>query len=417
MQAYLFDEHWNELLGQQPPEQAVQFARKDLGNGMAPEPGTEAANPHKFPQLSVRNGASAETRAPIPDVTADATGDHASTVVREQAVIGASGRHYTVLLVIPPFSLKTLLCALREFALPFVAVLSIAAIFCFWLASHITAPVALLRQTANRIASGDFSARASARMEKRQDEIGVLARHFDQMTERIETLLADHKRLLSTVSHELRSPLTRLSVAAVLLRQCPEEEKLEYVERIEQETEQLNKLIAQLLTLSRIESGVDAISRKETIDLANLVQEVAADGDFEARGRSRSVSVGAVDSCVTTGIVDQVRRAIENVVRNAIRHTKVNSAVEITLRRQGTEQAATAVVQVRDHGPGVPDADLEKIFQPFYRVTPPAESNGDGSGLGLAITERIARTHGGTVRAANAPDGGLLVELELPVTG
>ena len=338
--------------------------------------------------------------------------------MREQAVIGASGRHYTFLLVIPPLSLKALLASLRiEFALPFVAVLSIAAIFCFWLARHITAPVARLRQTANKIALGDFSARASAGMEKRQDEIGVLARHFDRMTERIESLLVDHKRLLSTVSHELRSPLTRLSVAAVLLRQCPEEEKLEYVERIEQETEQLNKLIAQLLTLSRIESGVDAISRKETIDLANLVQEVAADGDFEARGRSRSVSVGAVDSCVTTGIVDQVRRAIENVVRNAIRHTKVNSAVEITLRRRGTEQAATAVVQVRDHGPGVPDADLEKIFQPFYRVTPPAESNGDGSGLGLAITERIARTHGGSVRATNAADGGLLVELELPLNG
>src|SRR5262249_17499576 len=110
-------------------------------------------------------------------------------------------------------------------------------------------------------------------------------------------------------------------------------------------------------------------------------------------------------------------RAIENVVRNAIRHTKVNSAVEITLRRRGTEQAATAVVQVRDHGPGVPDSDLEKIFQPFYRVTPPGESNGDGSGLGLAITERLARTHGGSVRATNVPDGGLLVELELPLNG
>ena len=420
LQAYLIDERGNEVLGRQPPEQAAQFAHQDLENGMAPEPGAEGAKPNKLLQLSVpRKGAAAETRAPIPDVAPDAIGYRASTLVKGQAVIGASGRHYTFLLMIPPLSLKTVFASLFslpiECVLRFGAVLLIAPIFCFWLARHITAPVALLRQTANKIALGDFSARASSRMGKRQDEIGLLARHFDQMTERIESLLVDHKRLLSTVSHELRSPLTRLSVAAALLRQCPEEEKLEYVERIGQETEQLNKLIDQLLTLSRIESGIDSIARKETIDLATLVQEVAADGDFEAQCRSRSVSVGAVDSCVTTGIVDQVRRAIENVVRNAIRHTKANSSVEITLWRGGTEGAATAVVQVRDHGPGVPDSDLEKIFQPFYRVTPPGESNGDGSGLGLAITERIARTHGGSVRATNAPDGGLLVELELPL--
>jgi signal transduction histidine kinase len=125
--------------------------------------------------------------------------------------------------------------------------------------------------------------------------------------------------------------------------------------------------------------------------------------------------VGAVDPCVTTGIVDQIRRAIENVLRNAIRHTKQNSEVEITMRRQGAPPKGTAVVGVRDHGPGVPDSDLEKIFQPFYRVISPEGSNSDGSGLGLAITERIARTHGGAVRAVNVPDGGLLVELEFPV--
>jgi two-component system sensor histidine kinase CpxA len=416
LQGYLIDENGNEVLGQPLPKEAVQFAHKDFANEMAPGSGAEAVNPNQLPQLSEpRTGASSETRAPIPRVAPAAIRDDASSLVREQAVIGASGRHYTFLLVMFPFSLKTFFALFRpELALPFAAVLAIAAIFCFWLARHITAPVALLRGTANKIALGDFSARASSGMDKRKDEIGVLARHFDQMTERIEGLLGDHKRLLSTVSHELRSPLTRLSVAAVLLRQCPEEEKLEYVERIEQETEQLNKLIAQLLTLSRIESGVDSLAGRETIDLATLVQEVAANGDFEAQGRSRSVTVGVVDSCVTRGIVDQVRRAIENVVRNAIRHTKANSSVEITLRRGGTEGAGTALVQVRDHGPGVPDSDLDKIFLPFYRVTP-GESNGDGSGLGLAITERIARTHGGSVRATNVPDGGLLVELELPL--
>src|SRR5215468_8830954 len=243
---------------------------------------------------------------------------------------------------------------------------------------------------------------------------GVLSQQFDRMAERIQSVLADHEWLLSTVSHELRSPLTRLSVAAALLRQCPEDEKLEYLDRIELETEQLNKLIAQLLTLSRIESGIDTSSRKETIDLSNLVQEVAADGNFEAQARSCSVSVGTLDHCVTTGIIDQIRTAIENVVRNAIRHTKVNSEVEITMRKQSDRPNGAAVVGIRDHGPGVAESDLQKIFQPFYRASP-GDSNSGGSGLGLAITDRIARKHGGTVRAFNAPNGGLLVELEFPL--
>jgi len=423
MQVYLIDENGAEVLGQKPPEQAVQLARKDPGHPLPSlllGPGSEAGKldkPLAYGPLPPKP-ASEDPRPPMPVFVTNVAGDHAPTAVRAERMMGASGRQYTFLVVIPPPSLKTFVASLSlEITLRVIAVLLIAGVFCFWLARHITAPVAQLRQIANKIALGDFSARASSTMPKRRDEIGVLGRHFDQMTERIETLLADHQRLLSTVSHELRSPLTRLSVAAVLLRQCPEDEKLEYVDRIEQETEQLNKLIAQLLTLSRVESGVDATTRKETIDLANLVQEVAADGDFEAQGRSRSVSVGAIDPCVMTGILDQVRRAIENVVRNAIRYTKPNSEVQITLRRQESEQAATAVVQVRDHGPGVPDTDLEKIFLPFYRVVSRDELNSDGSGLGLAITERITRTHGGTVRAANAPDGGLLVELELPLTG
>jgi len=251
-------------------------------------------------------------------------------------------------------------------------------------------------------------------MQKRRDEIGVLSQQFDRMAERIQSVLADHEWLLSTVSHELRSPLTRLSVAAALLRQCPEDEKLEYLDRIELETEQLNKLIAQLLTLSRIESGIDTSSRKQTIDLGNLVQEVAADGNFEAQARSCSVSVGTLDPCITTGIIDQIRTAIENVVRNAIRHTRVNSEVEITVRKQGDSQNGAAVVGIRDHGPGVADSELHMIFQPFYRASSDG-SNSEGSGLGLAITERITRKHGGTVRAVNAPNGGLLVELAFPL--
>jgi two-component system sensor histidine kinase CpxA len=378
---YLLDENGKEVLGQKPPQKAVDLAMT-AGKDMALLP--------SYP---------------------------GSDRFAAQRVVGPSGNEYIFFLIAPGVPVQDLLTAagIQAF-LGLAGVLLVAGVFCFWLARHITAPVVQLRQAASKIAVGDLRARVGGEMPRRKDEIGLLGKQFDTMAERIESLLADHDRLLSTVSHELRSPLTRLSVAAALLRQCPEEEKAEYLNRIELETEQLNKLIAQLLTLSRVESGVDASSRKEMVDLASLVHEVAADGNFEARARSCWVAVGAVDSCITTGIVDQIRRAIENVVRNAIRHTKTNSQVEITMRRQKTEPTK-AIVQVRDHGPGVPDTDLKKIFLPFYRIPSPDGSDSDGSGLGLAITERIARTHGGSVRALNAPGGGLLVELEFPLNG
>lgn len=377
---YLLDENGKEILNQKPPQRAVELA-------------TRAGKDTPF----------------LPSYPG-------SDRFAAERVAGPSGREYIFFLIAPGVPVRDLLTALGfESVLGLAGVLLVAGAFCFWLARHITDPVVRLRVAASQIANGQLDTRMPQPMQRRRDEIGVLSQQFDRMAERIQSLLVDHKWLLSTVSHELRSPLTRLSVAAALLRQCPEEEKLEYVDRIELETEQLNKLIAQLLTLSRIESGVDADLRKETIDLTNLVQEVAADGNFEAQSRSRAVRVGTMEPCITTGIVDQVRTAIENVVRNAIRHTKVDSEVEITIRKHGNSPKGTAVVGVRDHGPGVADSDLEKIFQPFYRVAHSNGSNSEGAGLGLAITQRIARTHGGTVRAVNAPNGGLLIELEFPL--
>ncbi len=376
---YLLDNNGKEVLDQQAPQRAVKLAT------MA---GKDTAFLPSYP---------------------------GSDRFAAQRVVGSSGREYTFFLIAPGVPVRDLVTALGfEAFLGLAGVLLIAGVFCFWLARHITHPVLQLQVAAGQIADGYLGTRIPQAMQKRRDEIGVLSRQFDRMAERIQSLLADHEWLLSTVSHELRSPLTRLSVAAALLRQCPEEEKVEYVDRIELETEQLNKLIAQLLTLSRIESGVESASRKQRIDLTNLVQEVAADGNFEAQARSRSVSVGTLDPCVTTGIIDQIRTAIENVVRNAIRHTRVDSDVVITVRKQGDPPNGAAVVGVRDHGPGVADSDLQLIFQPFYRASLDGSTSG-GSGLGLAITERIARKHGGTVRAFNAPNGGLLVELEFPL--
>src|SRR5262249_49122262 len=328
-----------------------------------------------------------------------------------------SGHEYVFFLIAPGVPIRSLITLLGIKALLGLAVvLLIAGAFCFWLARHITAPVVRLGHVATQIADGHLTARTPETLRKRRDEIGLLGKHFDRMAERIESLVAGQQRLLSTVSHELRSPLTRLSLAAGLLRQCPPEEMQEYLDRIELETEQLDKLIAQLLTLSKIESGADAGPLREQINLANLLQEIAVNGNFEARARSCSVFVGPVEACITTGVVDQVRRAIENVLRNAIPYARANRQVEIPMCRRGSLPEAPGLIQVRDYGPGVPQADLEKIFLPFYRVHSENDSDSGGSGLGLAITERIIRMHGGTVRATNAPDGGLLVELELPLS-
>jgi two-component system sensor histidine kinase CpxA len=377
---YLLDEHGHEVLDQHPPRQAVD--------------------------LALTAGKDAPLLPSYPG------GDRFAA----QRVAGPSGREYYFILITPGVPVRSLLAAMgTEALLGLAGVLLVAGVFCYWLARHITAPVLQLREAAAQIADGHLSARTPLAMHKRRDEIGVLGQDFDRMAGQIESLVAGQQRLLSTVSHELRSPLARLTLAAGLLRQCPPQETAEYLDRIELETEHLDGLIAQLLTLSRIESGADSGQARERIDLANLLHEIAADGNFEARARPCMVSLGPLEPCVTMGVTDQLRRAIENVVRNAIRFTKVNSQVEITMGRQAAPPQATAVIHVRDYGPGVPDTDLDKIFKPFYRVLSDDGSTSSGSGLGLAITERIVRMHGGSVCAINAIDGGLLVELQLPL--
>jgi two-component system sensor histidine kinase CpxA len=296
-----------------------------------------------------------------------------------------------------------------------LAILVVGGVFCFWLARHIASPVVQLRDAAGRIADGCLDARSGHSIRLRRDEIGRLGVSFDRMAERIESLVRGQQRLLGDVSHELRSPLARLSVAEGLLRQCPPEERAEYLDRIELEVEHLDQLIGQLLTLARIDSGADS-SRKERVELNSLIQEVAAAGNFEAQARCCVVKVDSSDVCTTTGAREQLRRAIENVVRNAIRYTQPSTDVEISIHRQRVQALSSAVIQVRDYGPGVPAEHLEKIFLPFYRVPAINDEPTGGVGLGLAITERIVQMYGGSVSAMNAPDGGLIVKLELSLT-
>ncbi|HEY1742462.1 MAG TPA: ATP-binding protein [Granulicella sp.] len=334
-----------------------------------------------------------------------------------QQTLSTSGHKYTILLVIPAPSMVKMAGRLgfsRLFGL--LTIILVGGGFCFLLARHISNPVVQLSAAAGRIADGWLDTRSDQSIRLRRDEIGRLGRSFDRMAERIESLVQGQQRLLGDVSHELRSPLARLSVAEGLLRQCPPEERTEYLDRIESEVEHLDQLIGQLLTLARINSGADP-SPHETVDLTSLVQEIAVDGNFEAQTKECAVVVYSSDPCATRGTKEQLRRAIENVVRNAIRYSQPNSKIEITIDRQISSGHSSAVVQVRDYGPGVADQHLEKIFQPFYRVLTNNAQQTGGAGLGLAITDRIIRRYGGSVKATNAPTGGLIVHLELPLAG
>jgi signal transduction histidine kinase len=282
------------------------------------------------------------------------------------------------------------------------------AIFCYLVIRYLTKPLQQLGDAAARIAEGHLETRVVPSLKARRDEIADLARNFDRMAERIEALVTGQRRLLGDVSHELRSPLSRLIVALSLVKQGPAAESAENLERIGLEAQRLDTLIGQLLVLTRIDSGVDRGSSAR-FDLTNMVQEVANDGDFEARARNRRVSMVQADLCTLNGFEEVMRSAVENVVRNAIRHTAEGTAVDIAV----IVEPARVRIRVADHGSGVPDSMLTEIFQPFRRI---ANGNADGAGLGLAIAARAVNVHRGAIRAMNAPAGGLIVEIDLPLS-
>jgi two-component system sensor histidine kinase CpxA len=243
--------------------------------------------------------------------------------------------------------------------------------------------------------------------------VGQLGRDFNVMAERLESMVTAQQRLLGDISHELRSPLARLGVALGLARQRAGNSADGALNRIEHESDNLNEMISQLLTLTRLESGTDS-RKRTTVELEALVREVADDADFEARSLNRTVQVVAAEKCSINGVEELLRSAVENVVRNALRFTPEGTAVEVALWKQNGAADNFAVISVRDRGNGVPAEALEKIFQPFYRTEDARDrQSGGGTGLGLAITERAVRMHGGTVQASNSADGGLAVEMRL----
>ncbi|MEW6765497.1 MAG: ATP-binding protein [Pseudomonadota bacterium] len=274
---------------------------------------------------------------------------------------------------------------------------------------YLSRPIRNLRWALGQVEEGRLDTRVQPLMGRRSDEISDLGADFDRMAQQLEALVGAQKRLLHDVSHELRSPLARLQVAVGLARQQPERLE-EYLERIEREAQRLDRLVGEVLTLARLESGMVRVC-VEDVDLGELLQSVVADARFEARAKGSLIRFAPVvtEHGHVRGREELLHRALENVIRNAVHHTPAGSVVDVALHRV---PEGGFVLTVDDCGPGVRGQDLETIFEPFNRGNQP--TGGNGYGLGLAIARRAILAHGGGIRAVNRDEGGLRIQIELP---
>jgi signal transduction histidine kinase len=320
-----------------------------------------------------------------------------------------SGAVYVVVWEAPRFWASQISPA--RFVLRLLALMLTAGIVCWWLTWQITKPVQTLRAAARRFADGDLAVRVGhARELRRGDELSELAHEFDRMASRIEELLTSQERLLVDISHELRSPLARLSLALDLARRRLGDDVPEH-HRIDREIRRLDELIEQLLTLARLQGQKDR-PELDFVDVRALVHEVAHDARFEAEAVGRTVVVQRECEATMKGSRALLRSAIENVVRNAVRYAPEQTEVRIAMEQHASTGRLSVIVC--DRGPGVPKDELPRLFDPFFRVDAARDRASGGVGLGLAITREAVLAHGGTVSADNDPAGGLIVRLELP---
>jgi two-component system, OmpR family, sensor histidine kinase CpxA len=335
-------------------------------------------------------------------------------VLRDSRASSDGLHRYTLVLSPPPG--PRLFLGPRGLPFPGLIIAVISSGFvCYILSWFLTMPVVRLRAATRKLAAGDLSARAGAPNTGRRDEVAGLMRDFDTMAERMENLVKAQSRLLNDISHELRSPLARLNVALGLARQRSGPESATMLERIELEASRLNELIGRLLTLARLEDGEKRVP-PTPVFLDEVVLTVTEDAEFEAQARHCHVhSEIPAGNWMVLGEPSLLHSAIENVVRNAIRYTREGTTVEIHLATAKNPNGAEAVLSVTDCGSGVPPDALKKLFQPFYRLDDDRGRLTGGVGLGLAITERAVRFHGGQVTAFNRAEGGLLVEIRLPL--
>ena len=292
-----------------------------------------------------------------------------------------------------------------------LAVLSIAIlaglVVSLLLARYVASPIVRLQKASRALAAGALDTRVGAPFTRRGDEVGTLARDFDAMAERIQELVTSKETLLRDVSHEFRSPLARIRMALALAERRAGEASRPDLARIEREAERLDKLVGQVMTLTRLRTT--DTPRRDVVRLDTLVGEVVDDARFEYP--DATIEYTGKNAVSLRGDADGLKSAIENVVRNALTYGDRTKPIEVRVDDGGV----TATVRVLDRGPGVPEVELERIFEPFYRTDKSRDHRQDGQGIGLAITARVTELHGGKVRARNRAEGGLEIAIELPL--
>jgi len=327
--------------------------------------------------------------------------------------VSSSGHAYVLMLYLPS-DLRRIAEILWGEGLPFsISLIVLVTLLCLGLAYHIASPIHSIQSTARRVAQGDLKARVPSSVSRRHDEVAALAKDFDSMVSRLDSLIQTQKKLLNSVSHELRSPLARINISLALLRNRFPADSDDLFQRLDRDVVRIDLLMGQLLTLSRLEAGFSS-GEREDVDFAELVEEVAADANFEAQALGKSVSFQTTGSIILRNADPHaLRSACENIIRNAARFTRPGSDVQIVLEIRRSTSEPLAFLSVRDHGPGVPEDSLQAIFQPFYRINGDAEAT-VGNGLGLAIASEAIRMHRGTIRAENLQPTGLEIVVQLP---
>ena len=379
---YVFDASGNEMLGRTPPQ-----AIRDAAGEVIVEAGTLAAEDTPPP---TRDGERLRARA---------------IRVKDDGIYGAvatlEGTFVSRLIWRRPIT----------FWSNIATGMIVSALFSLILAGYVAAPLTKIRASTRRFAEGDLDARVGELRFGRSAEMTALASEFDEMAARIKALIESHRRLVRDVSHELRSPLARLRVALELARDGDEAQVNASLDRIESESDRLEAMLAQALELSRLETQRRAA--QDTVGLDQLLEDVITNADYEGAPRGRKVVLAECERQMLTGSRDALYSAFENVIRNALAYTQDGTTVTVRLLRDARDPRH-ALVTVRDHGPGVAEPELKRIFEPFYRTDSARTRSSGGTGLGLAIARSAVEWHGGSICARNAEGGGLEVAIRLP---
>ncbi|HEY9321620.1 MAG TPA: HAMP domain-containing sensor histidine kinase [Achromobacter sp.] len=285
--------------------------------------------------------------------------------------------------------------------------LAVTAPLCWALTRHVTAPLTQLRQATHALAAGRLDAQTPPKLAGRKDELGLLARDFNAMADRLKALVDTREQLLHNIAHELRSPLARLRLAAELARRKDERQDMQ-LDRIERECERLDTLVGNTLRLARLGAQPEP---SDALDLAGVVSAVVDDARYEAGEHQVRILWDSPAPVPVTGDRDSLASAIENVLRNAVRFAPAHSAIRVRL----LVGARDACLEIEDRGPGVPPADLESLFEPFFRTASGSKAPGSGAGLGLSIAQAAIAAHKGRISARNVSPQGLSVRMELPL--